>query len=126
MDLLNLQRLSAITISSKIWESPDLLDKIKELRPKTLSKKQKILPCYLNLRGVTNTITVPAQNNEPFRQFQLLISSATQRLDSIKLPIKIKNYCQDVIREMGEKIYDLLVAHNNLDLKLPGQIYWNH
>lgn len=93
MELINLKRLSAICIASTVWQRPEIKPLIKELYQPSIKSE---FPNFFR------------PGDSRYQNFQLIIQIVLRYLNSLELPLHLKNYCQDIVRELGERIYDYI------------------
>lgn len=125
MELINLQRLSAINITSIIWEKPDIKRQIRELFELKSNKELQIRELLTQGIKIDPTST---QKQDRYQNFQFILQSVLQHLNSIKLPLNLQNYTQYIASELGEKIYDWNEYVNDIlkfNLKFTEKIIWS-
>lgn len=107
MEPVNLKHLSTIAVAARIWENPTI--------------KKQIRDYHLSEDRPFTVHRVDAEFLSTITKLALLL------LDSLELPLELKNHCENVIREMGEKILywvRYVIQILEFDLKFAEQIYW--
>lgn len=149
MENITLERICVIRVASLLWERPDIKQLIRQLFHRELRDLEEIKNRYfpdVNNQTVDTErqdevdeliktrITNPSflsPFSDPYEKFQVIIYAVLQLLKSLPLPLEIKIYSQDIVKEMGEKLYYWidhvtggLDFNLNLGFEFTETIYW--